>query len=100
DAHVAIAAAPREEVDADVRTAALQVEAQIHPAALAGVDDAIAEECHVRLPLRERDCPPPCARDTWRSHRPRSRARCCWRTSRRQGSVSDRAPAARVPELP
>src|SRR6476661_1565099 len=51
DAHVAVAAPPGEEVDAGVRAAALQVVAEIHPAALAGLDDPIAQERHVVDPL-------------------------------------------------
>src|SRR6185369_2139131 len=53
DSHVAARLTPGEEVDAQFRAAALQVLSEIKAAALACLDDAIANEAHVRLALTQ-----------------------------------------------
>ena len=59
------APALRDEVDADVRPAALQVPAEVQPAADARLDDAIAEELHVALPLSRTHAGPEIRSGTW-----------------------------------
>ena len=46
--------------------AALQVPAEVEAAALAGLDDAVTQERHVRLALRRATRPARACRDTWR----------------------------------